>query len=385
MKNRLFVLLFLLSTNINSYAHPMPNTLVMLDVKEKIVSAELQIPLTELELAFGKNLSLHPNNIITVYGDSLITYILIHFRPRSVDAKNWTVVVNTLNVDSTQQLLTGRYYELKAFLTLTPPENASTRNFILDYDLVIHQLVTHKAIIYIRQDWENGVTRDNANEIGVISLDIKNNTIQPFIVDLQKGSRFKGFKNIFWLGVTHIAEGTDHLLFLLVLLLPASLIVIDKRWSIGGGRKYTFIRLVKIATAFTIGHSLTLILGALNIVQLPAKPVEVFIAVSILITAIHCLRPLFYGKEIYIAAGFGLVHGLAFATILSNLHLEGIQMALSILAFNLGIEAMQLLIIFIVFPILLWLCNKSYYKYIKNTGAFAAIILSVTWIAERLG
>jgi hypothetical protein len=162
------------------------------------------------------------------------------------------------------------------------------------------------------------------------------------------------------------------------------LVVVNKKWQAANDNKYAFIRVVKIITAFTIGHSLTLILGALSIVQLPSKPVEVLIAFSILITAVHCIKPLFCGKEIYIAAGFGLVHGLAFAKILSNLHLGSKQMTLSIVGFNLGIEALQLLVIIIVFPILLILSNKSFYKYIKNIGALVAIAMSIFWIIERL-
>ena len=142
----------------------------------------------------------------------------------------------------------------------------------------------------------------------------------------------------------HIAEGTDHLLFLLVLLLPAPLLLTKgRRWGGFGGVGYSLRRLLLIVTAFTLGHSFTLLLGALGWVRLPSQPVEVLIAVSILVSAGHAVRPLFPGREAWVAAGFGLVHGLAFASTLANLHLEAGPMALSILGFNLGIELMQLL------------------------------------------
>ena len=83
----------------------------------------------------------------------------------------------------------------------------------------------------------------------------------------------------------HISEGTDHLLFLLVLLLPAPLLLKQKRWGRFGGTRYSLIRLLKIVTAFTLEHSLTLIIGALGWLWLPVQPVEVLIAFSILVSA----------------------------------------------------------------------------------------------------
>lgn len=97
-----------------------------------------------------------------------------------------------------------------------------------------------------------------------------------------------------------------------------------------GGIRYSVVRLFKIVTAFTIGHSVTLLAGALGWLRLPAQPIEVLISFSILASAVHAIRPLFPGKEGWVAAGFGLVHGLAFATVLSNLELSGGKLALSI-------------------------------------------------------
>ena len=127
-----------------------------------------------------------------------------------------------------------------------------------------------------------------------------------------------GFVSIFRLGMRHIAEGTDHLLFLLILLLPAPLIVVGSRWAGLADMRSSVLRILKIVTAFTLGHSITLALAAFGIVRVPSRPIEVLIAVSILVSAIHALRPIFPGKEAAIAAFFGLIHGLAFAATLSR-------------------------------------------------------------------
>src|SRR5580704_9355172 len=102
-----------------------------------------------------------------------------------------------------------------------------------------------------------------------------------------------GFASIFRLGMRHIAEGTDHLLFLLVLLLPAPLIVAGTKWGPPTGARQSLLRIVGIVTAFTIGHSITLSLAALGAVTVPSHPVEVLIAVSILVSAVHAFRPIF--------------------------------------------------------------------------------------------
>ena len=117
----------------------------------------------------------------------------------------------------------------------------------------------------------------------------------------------------------HIAEGTDHLLFLLTLLLPAPLLASGGRWNRSAIIRQSLLHILGIVTAFTLGHSLTLALAGFGIVRTPSRPVEVLIATSILVLAIHALRPIFPGKEAAIAAFFGLIHGFAFASALSGL------------------------------------------------------------------
>ena len=121
---------------------------------------------------------------------------------------------------------------------------------------------------------------------------------------------------MFRLGARHIAEGTDHLLFLLALILPAPLVAAGGRWGGYAGGKTALRRIVKVVTAFTLGHSITLVFGALGWAPLPGAVVESAIALSILVSAVHALVPIFRGREVFIAGGFGLVHGLAFATTL---------------------------------------------------------------------
>lgn len=195
---------------------------------------------------------------------------------------------------------------------------------------------------------------------------------------------FGGVPSMFRLGMRHIAEGTDHLLFLLALLLPAPLLAIRSRWATYAGVRRGLMQIVRVVTAFTFGHSITLALGASGLVSLPARLVEVLIAFSILISAIHALRPLFPGREPVIAAFFGLIHGLAFATTLQNLGIGPWQRIVSILGFNLGIETMQLIVVAAILPSLLILSRTPAYTFFRVAGALFAGCASFGWILERL-
>ena len=192
------------------------------------------------------------------------------------------------------------------------------------------------------------------------------------------------FESLFRLGMRHIAEGTDHLLFLLVLLLPAPLLAAGSRWDRPAGVRQSLIRILGIVTAFTIGHSITLTLAAMNFVRAPERPIEVLIAVSILVSAVHALRPIFPGREAWIAAFFGLIHGLAFAATLDRLGLARWERGGGILAFNLGIETMQMVVVAAILPSLMLLSGTRMYSTVRIGGALFAGVASLGWIAERL-
>ncbi len=192
------------------------------------------------------------------------------------------------------------------------------------------------------------------------------------------------FSGLFHLGMRHIAEGTDHLLFLLTLLLPAPLLVAGRRWGQPADPRRSLLRILGIVTAFTIGHSITLTLAALNFLHVPSRPVEVLIAVSIFVSALHALHPIVPGKEAWIAGFFGLIHGLAFAATLDRLGLGHWERVAGILAFNLGIEAMQMLVVAVILPSLMLMSRTRAYPVLRIGGAVFAGGASLGWIVERI-
>ena len=353
-------------------AHPMPNSAVELRLGAKEIDANLTLPIIGLRHGWEKPVPSDANLAVQKYGDALKDYVKEHIHPIAPDGRPWTVEVGEVSPVAEENP------DILVQVRMIPPPGAPTDRLTLNYDVIFHKLITHTAIVTIASDWRNGKLGGEPTVLG--TMDNRLTTIE---IDRSTGSWFQGFAAVFRLGVNHIAEGTDHLLFLLALLLPAPLIADRWRWGSFAGTIPALKRILKIVTAFTIGHSITLILGAIGWVNLPSSLIESAIAVSILVSAIHALVPILAGKEVYIAAGFGLVHGLAFASTLQEFGFDSITMVSSMFAFNLGIEAMQVFIILATIPWLVLLSRTPAYSFFRIAGATITAIAAVAWLFER--
>jgi|GEM_PF-1343130 len=170
------------------------------------------------------------------------------------------------------------------------------------------------------------------------------------------------------LGIEHILTGYDHIAFLV------GLIVIG----------LTTREVLKIITAFTVAHSITLLLAALQIVRLDSRLVESVIALSICYIA---LENLFKKKVRYrwlITFCFGLVHGFGFAGALQELIVGKANLVLSVVSFNLGVEAGQLMIFIVLLPVLHLLKQKMEFRKVTTGVSLAIFLLGLTWLIERL-
>jgi hypothetical protein len=378
----LFVALLVGALGAPAWAHVLPTTKVVLDVRPDRIDAALRIPLDDLQTASGIDLGAQPAAGLAAQESGLLDYLRAHVQARSADGA-WTVTVDDLAVADTEQLGTGPFTVLTAEAHLTPPSAADVRSFELDYDVVIHQVITHTVIVSARQDWSGGQL-GATRSIGTIQLDPVTGEVPPLDVDLGSGSAWRGFTAMVSLGIAHIREGTDHQLFLLTLLLPAPLLVARRRWATAAPPRQAVRRIAAITGSFTIGHSVTLALGAMGL-PVPQHAVEALIAVSILVAAAHAIRPIFPGREALIAAGFGLVHGMAFSATLAELDLSGGQLALSLLGFNVGIELMQLAVVALVLPPLCVLARTRAYRSLRVIAAGLTGVAAAGWLAARIG
>jgi len=138
-------------------------------------------------------------------------------------------------------------------------------------------------------------------------------------LDAQGRSRLEQFADYVREGVWHIWIGFDHILFLVSLLLPSVFILVENRWAPATRFRDTFWDVFRVATSFTIAHSITLSLAALSIIQLPSRLVESCIALSVVLAALNNIWPLVHGRRWAVAFGFGLIHGFGFASVLADL------------------------------------------------------------------
>ena len=185
-----------------------------------------------------------------------------------------------------------------------------------------------------------------------------------------------------WEGMLHFALGFDHVLFLLSLLLGVGLGV-EGRPAL----RKVLRDLAWLVTAFTLGHSVTLALAALEIVVLPSQPVEIAIAASIVAVALHtCFVP--RGRRVlpYVAGVFGLIHGFGFSSVLRELGLPAEDTVLALVSFNVGIEVAQLAFVALAIGPLLAAARHpaAYERWLVRGGSLAIAVMASYWVVERV-
>ena len=172
----------------------------------------------------------------------------------------------------------------------------------------------------------------------------------------------------FNLGFDHLLKGIDHIVFLLCLI-----------FLVNG-----FINLIKVVTAFTIAHSITLSLSFLGIVTISQSVIEALIALTIVFVALDAVETENKKFPWYYAFGFGLLHGFGFSGALSEIGINNNELALSLLFFNIGIEIAQLAIIPIPFLIIYFFNNNKIFQNIKYLIAISIGGIGVFWFIDRV-
>lgn len=368
----------LLGSAAPAVAHPLSTSAVLLDVESSVVNATVELPLDELSVARDQ-----PLTATTVLDTATVAdlrgYVRSDLSASDTSDQPWTTQVaggRVEKVDGIDNLV------LDATLT---PGTGTVGDFVLHDDAVIDQLVSHRIFVSGRYGHTGAYTTLAMLSWQTQSVPVASaepSTTSPAPSD-------QGFVAAVRLGLHHIATGSDHLLFLIMLLLPAPLIAAGRRWRSRVGPEAhvgpVVRRVVHVVTAFAVGHSCTLVLGALGWVDLPSRLVEAGIALSVLVSAIHAVVPLVGRGEVIIAGGFGLLHGLSFAAVLGSLDLSRTSLVTTLLGFNLGIELAQLTVVALVMPSLLLLSRTPTYPALRVAGAGLGAVLAAGWLADRVG
>ncbi|MFF3500327.1 HupE/UreJ family protein [Streptomyces sp. NPDC003247] len=355
-------------------AHPMSTSAVLLDLHDDRVEGEIELPIDRLAVAVDRDLT--RASVLGTDRTFLHQYAAQHVSAVGENGTSWKVTLGTgavRTIDGVAHLVYP--------LTITPPAGGDVTDFDLRYDVIVEELLTHDVVVTVRHDFDRSIlSSDDAETLGIIDRDTTSLTVPA-----GEGSWIQGFLSTAGLGVQHVGEGADHLLFLLMLLVPAPLLASGGRWRTAGvpSARCSFRRVVHVVSAFAVGHSLTLSLAAFGVIDVPTRTVETLIAFSITVSAVHAIRPLVARGEPLIAAGFGLVHGMAFASLIGELGVDRDSLVTTLLGFNLGIEVTQLLVVALMMPSLIVLSRTVFYPAFRIGIATLGLVFSVSWMLER--
>ena len=342
-------------------AHASLNTVLTLAVGgDDSVQAEARIPLSELNGALGRKTT------DPTVPDSLRAYLAGGFGLASA-GQPWSGRLSGTAIDGA---------DLMARFSFAPPAGQHPRTATIDYRIVVDRVATHSVIVYVKE--ASGKTY----AVGMIARDDAGDLPAPLAITF--APRSPSFMSAVWLGINHLRGGPDHLLFLLTLLLVAPFYVVSLRWRRTASLRQTLLHMVALSLAFTLGHSLSLLAGSfLNVA--PFEPlIEVFIALTIVVSALNALRPLFGRAELFVVPVFGLVHGLAFSSQLFSAHIAISQRLLTTFGFNLGLELCQIAVLAIALPLYLLVLRADRRGLSRMALSGGALACAAYWAITRV-
>ena len=351
---------------IPAQAHKASDSYLTLNVQESRVDGQWDIALRDLEMAVG--LDANDDAAITwdevrARHDAIAAYALARLRLVS-DGAVCPLRVSEHLIDSHTD---GAYAVLRLQAACPAPVTTLT----VDYNLLFDIDPQHKGLLKL--------THGASTSTAIFAPDARSQALR-----VAAPGRWRQFIDYVRHGVWHIWIGFDHILFLVSLLLPAVLVRRDGQWQARDTLRASAIDVLKIVTAFTLAHSLTLSLAVLGALSLPSRLVESTIAASVVLAALNNLWPVVHRWRALVAFAFGLIHGFGFASVLADLGLPQDALVLSLVGFNVGVELGQLAIVALFLPLAYLLRRGVFYRRVVLTGGSALIaLLALVWLTER--
>ncbi len=367
--------LIFFGTSAESYAHALDQSYVFLNIEDRRVSGHVDMTAADINSALGLSLPTDGSMTLNTIEPHLAT-IEQYLKQRvrlAVDGGTKGLPVTEVKVADIEIAQYVQYYFSFDDLDREPS--------IIDFDfsILFDQNPDHRGMAVIETNWKTGTF----NNESVISLVFEPGREQQSL-KLEEASVWTGIMTQVRSGIHHIWIGTDHILFLLALLLPAVVVRLSGKWEASASFKDAFIHVVKIVTVFTVAHTITLSLAALNAVSLSSRLIESIIAISIAVAALDIIKPIFKRRIWLIVFIFGLFHGFGFASVLGEIGIPSSYMVHSLLGFNVGVEIGQLAIVGVLFPILFILARfQVYTRFLLPAGAILLIAISMYWFVER--
>lgn len=248
------------------------------------------------------------------------------------------------------------------------------------YDLFYENDPRHRGLLCLNYNHKTGETYGVENAILIFSEETTHHELNL----LDPPEIIWGFKDMVVEGIWHIWIGIDHILFLIALLLPTVIVRNASGAKTVSGFGETLWKIAKIVTVFTIAHSITLALAALDIISVSSRIVESIIALSIILVALNGIFGKFKDGSLLAILILGLFHGMGFASVMGDLPFRMTSLTECLIGFNVGVELGQLAIVLAVFPILFLLRKQPFYFPVIQVGGSAVlIVIAGIWFVER--
>jgi len=261
----------------------------------------------------------------------------------------------TLGTAELVDLSDGAYWALPVRASCRPTTLAVTYNLLFDLD------AQHRGLVHI--DGQTLIVRDATPVTATVGA---TTSTLAFVKE----------------GIWHIWEGIDHILFLLCLVLPAVFQRRTQRWQAADSLRDVVVEVFETVTAFTLAHSITLVISAVGLVTLPSRFVETAIALSVVAAALNNLLRTIDARWA-VAFALGLLHGFGFSSVLIDLGLPSHELIGALLGFNVGVELGQAAIVLVALPVLFLIRRTLAYQALLWAGSASVVLVAGVWSYQR--
>ncbi|MBS0150045.1 MAG: HupE/UreJ family protein [Nitrospira sp.] len=360
------MIMVLLLLTVPAWAHKPSDSYLSLAVQNDHVEGQWDIALRDLDSAIG----------LDGDGNGQITWGEVRNKHKEISVYalsrlTLSADTETCSAEVLDQLIDDHTDGTYSVLHFRADCGQAIQRLHADYQLLFDIDAQHKGLLRL--------TQGEHTSTAIFSRETR---LHAFSIAEQ--SRWDESRQFIHEGIWHIWLGFDHVLFLLALLLPAVLARKEGHWQAAGDFSSVLWNVVRIVTAFTVAHSLTLSLAALDVVHLPSRLVESTIAASVVLAGLGNLYPMMTSRRWMVAFGFGLIHGFGFAAVLTDLGLPHDSLLLSLVSFNVGVELGQLAIVAVFLPLTYLLRHTwSYPRLVLTGGSLTVIVIALVWFTER--
>lgn len=368
------VVALLIASAGSASAHSLGESYLFLDLQEKTVEARVEILLGDLDDAVklgavgdGKVTEAE----LTANIDKVRDYITARLK-LGARGQTWALAYTEHGIIKTPD---GQY----AHIAFKGTIDALPEAIDIEYGVLFDENPEYRGVLVVEANARTG-HRGNHDAISLVF----NPSARKQTLDLTTSSAQQMFAMYLEQGVRHILIGADHILFLIVLLLPAVLRRRDRKWHPAEGFAPALAAVAKRLALFTLGYCITLGLAVMQVAALPSQLVETIIAASVVALALHNILPEITQRVGAAIFAFGLFHGFGLAGVVSVRGLSHSSLTYAFVGYDLGIAIALTAIAVVAFPILFTLRRTPLYgRAVMPIASAGMLIVGGWWFIER--